>query len=125
MKLGNRNLGKRDVVDGCVYKHPSMKTKFFNDEYLTPLLWKINKEWKIFLLMGDFNSNLLSSDRKPEVLKFFESLPTHFFILYILQQTRLAKNPKTLTDNIFVNNIEFGSCSENFTSQISYIFSNL
>ena len=42
--------------------HPSMKTKYFNDEYLTPLFSRISKEEKICLLMVDFNMNLPSSD---------------------------------------------------------------
>ena len=54
-----------------------MKTKFFNDEYLTPLLSRINEEEKICLLMGDSNINLLNGDTKPvfsEVSEFFDNL---------------------------------------------------
>ena len=69
--------------------------------------------------MGDFNINLLSSDTKPEVSESFNNLSSHFFVRYILQPTRLAKNSKTFIDNIFINTIDFGSYSGNFTSQIS------
>ena len=96
-----------------------MKTKFFNDEYLTPLLSRINKEEKICLLMGDFNKNLLRSDTKPQVSEFFDNLSSYFFAPYILQPTRLGKNYKTLINNIFINTLEFGSYSGNFISQIS------
>ena len=36
-----------NVLNERVYnKHFSLKTKFFNDEYLTPVLSRINKEEK-------------------------------------------------------------------------------
>ena len=57
-----------------------MKTKFFNDEYLTPLLLRTNKEEKLWLLMGDRDINLLSSNTKPEVSEFFDILPLHLFL---------------------------------------------
>ena len=57
-----------------------MKTKFFNDEYLTPLLSRANKEEKLWLLMGDRDINLLSSNTKPEVSEFFDILSLHLFL---------------------------------------------
>lgn len=78
---------KRNIVYRCVNKHPSLKTKFFDDDYLPPLLSKL----KINLVMGDFNINLLNNDISPEVSEFFDNLPLHFFPPYILQHTRLAK----------------------------------
>ena len=76
------------------------KSKFFNDEYLTPLLSRINKEKKICLLMGDFNINLLKSDTKSEVSEFFDNLSSHFFAPYSLQPARLASVSITLIDNV-------------------------
>ena len=32
---------KRNMICGCIYKHPSMKISRFNNEYLTPLLTNI------------------------------------------------------------------------------------
>ena len=57
-----------------------MKTKFFNDEYLTPLLSRTNKEEKLWLLMGDRDINVLSSNTKPEVSEFFDILSLHLFL---------------------------------------------
>ena len=53
-----------------------MNTGFFNDEYLTPLLSRVNKEEKICLLMGDFKINLLNGDTNPEIPEFFDDLLT-------------------------------------------------
>ena len=55
-------------------KHPCMRTKFFNDEYLTPLLSRINKLKKICLFLGGFTINLLNSDTKPEASEFYDNL---------------------------------------------------
>ena len=37
---------KRNMICGCIYKHPSIKITRFNSEYLTPLLANIQKEEK-------------------------------------------------------------------------------
>ena len=52
--------GKRNIIVGCIYKHPGMPITHFTDFYLTPLLNKINAEKKIGFLLGDFNIDLLS-----------------------------------------------------------------
>ena len=65
-----------------------MNTKFLNDEYLMPLLSKVDQEEKIFLLMGNFNFNLLSSNTKPKVSEFMDNFP-YISILYAF--LRLAK----------------------------------
>ena len=44
----------------------------FNDDFLYPLLDKINKEKKSLLLMGDFNINLLNSDNNKSVSNFLD-----------------------------------------------------
>ena len=51
--------GKRNIIVGCIYKHPGMPITHFTDFYLTPLLNKINTEKKIGFLLGDFNIDLL------------------------------------------------------------------
>ena len=60
---------------------------FSNDEYLIPLLSRINKGENICLLMKDFNINSLNSDTNPDIPEFFENFCSHFFAPYILQQT--------------------------------------
>ena len=50
---------KKNVIIGCLYKHPCMPIDEFNDEFLLPLLEKASKENKKLILLGDFNINLL------------------------------------------------------------------
>ena len=52
-----------------------ISTKFLEAERLTPLLPRINEDGKrkTFLLMGNFNINLLKCYAKPEVSEFFDN----------------------------------------------------
>ena len=110
---------KRNMICGCIYKHPSMKISRFNSEYLTPLLTNIQKEEKLCMLMGDFSINLLNGERNTNISEFYDNMSSHFFAPYIFQPTRLIKISKILIDNIFLNSIEFETFSRNLTSQIS------
>ena len=51
-----------------------------------------------------------------EISEFFNNVSSYFFAPYIPERIGLAKNSKTLVDNIFVNTIEF--ISGNLTFQI-------
>ena len=95
-----------------------MKISDFNNECLIPLLAKILQEEITCLLMGDFNINLSNTDTDHNVSEFYDILFSNFFAPCILQRTRMAKNSKTHTDNIFVNSIEFNTFPSNLTSQI-------
>ena len=70
-----------------------MKISNCNNEYLTLLLSKILQEEKKCLLMGNFSSNLLNTDKDPNVSDFYD-----IFGPNILQPTRLVKKLKTLID---------------------------
>ena len=54
------NTNNKNIVVGCVYRHPSMDANEFNEHYLSifneKFLLKKNKE---IILMGNFNINLL------------------------------------------------------------------
>ena len=49
----------KNIVAGCIYRHPCMQQSEFNDEYLKPLSEKLISENKKVILVGDFNSDLL------------------------------------------------------------------
>ena len=53
---------KKNIIVGCIYKHPHMDVSDFNSFYLSPLLSKISSENKGLVLLGDFNINLLQFD---------------------------------------------------------------
>ena len=88
--------GKKNLIIGCIYRHPSsnLTVDQFNIDYIEPLLQKISTEDKICSIMGE--TNILSDTNQ-----FFNTFPSNFFALYILQPTRPIS--ETLTDNIFLN----------------------
>ena len=67
----------------------------FNKHYLQPLLQKIDTESKTCSLIGDFNINLLNIDSSKDTLSFFNIMVSSFFMLFILQPTRLSEQSKT------------------------------
>ena len=46
---------KKNIVIGCVYKHPLIDIDLFNNQYLSPVLKSIENEGKSLTLLGDFN----------------------------------------------------------------------
>ena len=110
---------KRNLVLGCVYKHPRMKINEFNENFLDPVLEKIDKERKTCLLMGDFNINLLNIESDKLVSNFYDLMTSRCFAPFILQPTRITEKSKTLIDNIFMNSLEYDTFSGNLTTLIS------
>ena len=110
---------KRNILCGCIYRHPHMDPEEFVEDHLNPLLEKIGSENKTCFLMGDFNLNLLRSNSHRSTKNFINSLSSNFFTPFILQPTRVTKSSKTLIDNIFFNSLEYDNYSGNLTTKVS------
>ena len=110
---------RKNLVIGCIYRHPSSDISItdFAEKYIEPILHKINKERKEFVLMGDFNIDLLKASGDNAANKFYNSLTSYFFTPYILQPSRLRS--QTLIDNIFFNSLEYHSYSGNLLYELS------
>ena len=93
---------KKNLIIGCIYKHPCMSVEEFNDEYILPLLEKASKENKPLILLGDFNINLLKSDTDNSVSNFLDILGSFSLLPQIILPTRITNTSKTLIDNIFI-----------------------
>ena len=52
------NKKTKNLIVGCIYKHPTLNNQDFIDSYI-PLLEKLSYENKQVMLMGDFNMNPL------------------------------------------------------------------
>ena len=91
----------------------------FNENYLTPLMDKLNGDKHTFL-MGDFNVDLMKTDSDKETSLYFDSISSNLFIPHIILPTRITPHSKTLIDNIFsnVNNFLQGK-SGNLTLSLS------
>ena len=102
---------------GTIYRHPNMQFDSFNADFLKPLLYKINRENKQTILLGDFNINLLNSNQ--ESVSFLDTLGSNLIKPQILLPTRITSRSKTLIDNIFSSVTEHGTKSGNLCYSIS------
>ena len=108
---------RKNLVVGCIYRHPSESIRNFSNDYLEPILNKISREKKECALMGDFNVDLLNSSGNTAASEFFNTMSSYFYTPFILQPTRLRS--KTLIDNIFFNSLEYSSFSGNLLVELS------
>lgn len=111
--------GNKNCIIGCIYKHPNMPVKDFNENFLSELLKKLETENKDIILMGDFNINLLNYNKHEETNFFVDQLFSNSLLPSITKPTRVTTHSKTLIDNIFTNSTEHLLFSGNLTTFIS------
>ena len=110
---------KKNLIVGCIYKHPKMSTDDFNSDFLHPLLDKANKEKKSVILMGDFNINLLNCDMDKSVSNFLDIMGSYSLLPQIILPTRVTRTSKTVIDNFFFDPTNSNVISGNLTCNIS------
>ena len=114
------NKKKKNILVGCIYRHPCMCIDNFNDDYLQPLLAKLSLQNKQVILAGDFNINLLNYESNTQTTNFLNDITSNLFVPHITVPTRITSHSQTLIDNIFSNFTEFTSfISGNLTTSIS------
>ena len=106
---------------GTIYCHPCMDIDEFNTHYLPKILSRISKETKQkdFVLMGDFNIDLLNYTTDTKVAEFLDKMHSSSFLPQITHPTRISKTLQTLIDNIFSTTIADESKTGNITTVIS------
>ena len=113
------NKKHKNIIVGCIYKHPSMDIDEFNILFEC-LMEKISKENKELYLIGDFNLDLLKIDDENEIEDFYNIISSNLLVPHITIPTRITQISKTLIDNIFSNNLDFARIkSGNITITIS------
>ena len=114
------NNNKKNFIVGCIYRHPNMDLELFNNEFLHPLLSKLDNERKRVFLIGDFNINLMNVNNNTETCNFFDRISSSLLVPHIIHPTRYSSHGKTLIDNIFSNCTNFREgISGNLTVAIS------
>ena len=110
---------KKNILLGCIYRHPSMDVKDFNENYLCPLMEKLNDKKHTFLL-GDFNVDLMNTDSDEHTSTYLDTFSSNLYVPHIIHPTRITPHSKTLIDNIFSNVPNFSQgISGNLTISIS------
>ena len=113
------NNNKKNIIVGCIYKHPSMDIDEFNSLFEI-LMEKLSNENKEIYLIGDFNLDLLKIDDENKIEEFYNIISSNLLVPHITIPTRITPNSKTLIDNIFSSNLDFlRAKSGNITVTIS------
>jgi exonuclease III len=103
-KISSKNVTEKIVI-GVIYKPPRINIHAFCDS-LDKLLFKIQQEQKLCLLVGDMNINLLSDDSQI----YSDCYKSYHFQNLINVPTRIANNTSTVIDHILTN-FDFGFCN--------------
>ena len=117
-----------NVIVGCIYKHCTLPINDFTNDFISPLLLKLQKESsKRVFLLGDFNIDLLKHEISDSVNNFIDTLSSNFLLRLIFLPTKISKT-STLIDNIFSNStsleeIESGNVTSTFLDHLpQFIF---
>ena len=105
IEICNKNI--RNIVIGCIYKHPSVELNELNETFLDPLMEELPAKDKSLYLMGDFNIDLMKMDSDNHTSTFFDSMTSNLFVPHLIYPTRMTSTTKTLIDNMFSNSPHF------------------
>ena len=97
------NKKQKNLIIGCVSKHPKHEVKDFTNNHMIPLIDKLSNENKDIMIMGDFNVNLINWNYDKNTSTFLGAMLSHSFLPFITTPTRITRNTKTLIENIFYN----------------------
>ena len=109
----------QNMLVGVVYRHPTKNVLPFLTK-LENILDICKSEKKEIVLMGDFNLDLLKSDKNNDISSFLDIMLTKFLQPHIIQPTKFFDDDNySLIDNIFYNQIEYNCTSGNLIPHIS------
>ena len=96
----------KNVVIGCIYRHPHYKNLEEFSDYMTNCFAKLNKEKKEIYIAGDFNIDLLQYETNNKCRDFYNLITSNGFLPLITQPSRFSDTTQTLIDNIFTNTFD-------------------
>ena len=81
------------MIVGCIYKHPTLPIDGITNEFISPLLLKLQKESsKRIFLLDDFNIDLLKYEISDWTNDFTDTLGSNFLLPLIFLATRSLKH---------------------------------
>jgi hypothetical protein len=96
---------QKNLIIGCVYRHPSNKLDNFH-ELLSRKLDYINNSGYEAYVTGDFNVNFLNYTSNKATSDYLDMLFALGYIPLITKATRITYHSKTLIDHIYTNSPE-------------------
>ena len=100
---------------GVIYKHPRKDIIKFT-ETISNALEKLNRDKRLFILLGDWNIDLLSHSTDLATMRYIDIHLANLSLPLITKPTRVTR---TLIDNIFTNSINHDLSSFVILSDIS------
>ena len=108
----------KNIIIGCIYRHPRMHLKEFNDLFLKSLTKRLTKEnKKEVILLGDFIIDLIKSNSNADASEFLDVIYSSNLLPHITSLTQLTSRSHSLIGNIFSNINE--ECTSGNTSTSS------
>ena len=94
-----------NIVIGIVYRMPDASIDIFHDR-MADILNVINKENKLFYMLGDLNIDFLKCDEHRLTSSFIDTLYSNNVFPLITKPTRVTQSTATLIDHILTNNFD-------------------
>ena len=107
----------KNVVIGCIYRHPHYDNLDDFNSYVKNLFLKLNKENKEVYICGNVNINLLKYDDEIVVQDFYNLMNSNGNLPQVNLPTRITT--MTFIDNIFTNTMNYNSFSDKILIQIA------
>ena len=86
-----------NVIVGCIYKHPTLPINDFTNDFISPLLLKLQKESSKRIFIKIFSLKYEMSD---SINNFIDTLSSNFLLPVIFLPARISKT-STLIDIFF------------------------
>ena len=81
---------QKNVVVGCIYKHPCVANQEFTNDFICPLLEKLLTEKKKVILISNYNTIILNSDVDHQTSDSLDTMYSHSFFPAINTPTRIS-----------------------------------
>ena len=94
-----------NIIMGVVYRMPDSSVDMFN-ERLADILNSVQKENKLFYLLGDLNIDLFKHDVHRPTSEFLDTIYSYNVYPLVTKPTRVTASSATLIDHILSNNID-------------------
>ena len=96
------NPSTKNLIVGCICRHPCMELSEFNNDFFTYLCEKLLRaKNKDIVLMGDFNADLLKYEDDANTADFVDKIYSTSLIPQITSPTRITPQSETLIDIFF------------------------
>ena len=96
----------KSVIFYCIYRPPNTDIRLFTDQNYN-ILDILRGERKVIYLAGDYNINILNSDKHKPCAEFLEKLSSYSLCPLINRHTRINSSSASLIDNIFSNAMNY------------------